>query len=205
MFTKSFDDYVCEGDSIVCEVDGLTITARIVRDDCSDSPDERDDGFWPTLNPNHAGFIGAGKNMADLIPQRKRAEEILQAWKNDEWFYCGIVLSVSKNGVLLDKHAASLWGIECNYPADPATPECKPNAYLMEVAKELLPETIETAQAALKKLCPQETLLAAAQAVIKASLADIFVDVKICPEMAAQLEAFNDALAALAAAINQVS
>ena len=42
--------------------------------------------------------------------------EILKAWANDEWRYVGVVLQVSRAGIVLDEHAASLWGIEANYP-----------------------------------------------------------------------------------------
>ena len=45
-FSERFQSYVCEGDAIDCEADGYTVTARIVRDDCPDAPDERHDGFW---------------------------------------------------------------------------------------------------------------------------------------------------------------
>ena len=47
-FRERFDRYVCEGDSIAVEIDGFRVTARIVRDDCPDSPDERQGGFWPS-------------------------------------------------------------------------------------------------------------------------------------------------------------
>jgi len=32
-FSQKFDSFVCESDSITCEVDGYTITARIAHDD----------------------------------------------------------------------------------------------------------------------------------------------------------------------------
>jgi len=38
----------------------------------------------------------------------------MAAWKNDEWYYCGVILSVAIDGIVLDDHAASLWGIEAN-------------------------------------------------------------------------------------------
>ena len=61
-FTERFQSFVCEGDSISCEVAGLEIIARIVRDDCPDAPDERQDGFWPSLYKDAPGFIGAGNH-----------------------------------------------------------------------------------------------------------------------------------------------
>jgi hypothetical protein len=75
--------------------------------------------------------------------------ESLKEWCDDEWHYIGIVLSASRNGIALDDCAASLWGIECNYPGSD-------NAYLSEVAAELLPEALTVARAALASLCDCE-------------------------------------------------
>ena len=36
------------------------------------------------------------------------SEEQIKQWKNDEWFFCGVVLSVYKAGVCLTNNAASL-------------------------------------------------------------------------------------------------
>jgi hypothetical protein len=47
VFTEEFGQYVNDGDSISCEVDGFTLTAKVYRDDCSDAPWERDDGHGP--------------------------------------------------------------------------------------------------------------------------------------------------------------
>ena len=70
----------------------------------------------------------------------------MEAWRKDEWFYCGIVLSVSREDVVLDSHAASLWGIEANYPDSD-------NSYLNTVANELLPEALDAGRAAIQRLC----------------------------------------------------
>tara|TARA_A100001391_G_scaffold133642_6_gene92668 strand:- start:14351 stop:14542 length:192 start_codon:yes stop_codon:yes gene_type:complete len=59
-FIERFQTFVCQGDSIDTEVEGYLITARIVRDDCPDAPDERQNGFWPSLYQDAPGFIGAG-------------------------------------------------------------------------------------------------------------------------------------------------
>ena len=145
-FRERFDPYVCEGDSIACEIDGFRITARIVRDDCPDRPDQRQDGFWPSLYINDPGFIGPGNNFRErLAKAQAEAEAVMEAWRKDEWFYCGIVLAIECEGVELEPHAASLWGIEANYPGSD-------NAYLNEVADELLPEALEAGRAALKRL-----------------------------------------------------
>jgi len=146
-FTETFGPHVCEGDSIACERDGFRIVARIVRDDCPDAPDQRQDGFWPSLIKDAPGFIGPGKNFrARYAEAQAKAETVMAAWRRDEWFYCGIVLAVSLEGVELDAHAASLWGVEANYPGTD-------NSYLTEVANELLPEALEAGCAAASRLC----------------------------------------------------
>jgi len=145
-FTESFDSFVCAGDTIAAQADGYTVTARVLRDDCPDAPDRRQDGFWPTLDPQDAGYIGADKSEADLATAKAQAKSVMDAWEADEWFYCGIVIRVARAGVTLDDYAASLWGIEANYPDSD-------NAYLTEVARELVPEAIDAARVALATLC----------------------------------------------------
>ena len=152
-FTQRFQTFVCEGDSLTCEVAGFEITARIVRDDCSDAPDERQDGFWPSLYKDAPGFIGAGNNFRERFAQAQaRAEAVMEAWRGDEWFYCGIVLSVAFEGLELERHAASLWGIEANYPDSD-------NAYLADVANELLPEALDAGRAILARVTSRAAAL----------------------------------------------
>jgi hypothetical protein len=69
----------------------------------------------------------------------------MSAWKAGDWFYCGIVLSVAFEDVVLNASACSLWGIEANYPGSD-------NAYLTEVANELLPEALAAARETLSRL-----------------------------------------------------
>lgn len=155
-FSSAFGDgsgYVCDGDTISCERAGITYVARIVRDDSGDRPDERDDGFWPSLDPKSAGYIG-GKSEATLQRRTARAQAVLEAWARDEWWYVGVVIaayyetgSAEVGRIELDDHAASLWGIECNYPASRRNPN--PNIYLTEVANELLLEAEDRAKQVL--------------------------------------------------------
>ena len=62
----------------------------------------------------------------------------IKQWRNDVWSFCGVVLEVSLNGVLLGKHCASLWGVDLNYNK-------RSNRYLSEVALELESEALEYA------------------------------------------------------------
>jgi hypothetical protein len=110
-----FPAYACEGDRIEWTREGFDFVARLVYDTDTKPTD------FECCSPYD-----------------------LARWKNDEWFYCGVVLSVSLKGIELDHHAASLWGIECNYGDD--------NAYLSEVAQELEAEALETARAEVARI-----------------------------------------------------
>lgn len=150
MFTKHFDKFTCNGDSITCTVDGFDCVATIHHDDCGGSPDKQQDGFWPTLDPKDAGYIGDGKTAAQLTYAKRKASHVMNAWKSNEWWYVGVAVIVSKNGIQLTgdfDHA--LWGIECNYPYGD-------NKYLREVANDLLTEAIEAARKAIASLCIRE-------------------------------------------------
>jgi hypothetical protein len=110
-----FDKYVCEGDTIEWTREGFDFVARVVYD--HDTKPSDSECYAP---------------------------EDVTRWENDEWFYCGIVLSVSLQGIELEPHAASLWGIDCNFGTD--------NAYLAEVAQELESEALDTARAEVARI-----------------------------------------------------
>lgn len=111
-----FNAYACQGDAINWTAEGFDFVARLEYD--TDSNPEDADCYSP---------------------------EDVQRWKNDKWFYVGVVLSVSRNGVELSDHAASLWGIECNF-------NNTSNAYLSEVAQDLQGEALEVARAELARM-----------------------------------------------------
>jgi len=146
MFTERFSSFVCPGDVITCQTEGFTVSARIIPDDCPDPPDQRQDGFWPSLYKDAPGFIGPGNNFrARFAKAQAEAEAIMEGWRKGDWFYCGIILSVSLDGVELAPHAASLWGVEANYPDTD-------NSYLTEVAANLLPEALAAGREVLARL-----------------------------------------------------
>ena len=69
------------------------------------------------------------------------SEENIQAWKDGEWFFCGMVVTASRHEVELGK--ASLWGIECNLGG---------NEHLNSLAKELEDEACQATRDWLKRL-----------------------------------------------------
>ena len=160
IFKERFASFVCPGDVITCETEGFSVSARIVPDDCPDPPDQRQDGFWPSLYRDAPGFMGEpdqelvrgsnspanGNNFRQRFAKAQaEAEALMDGWRKSDWFYCGIVLSVSLDGVELAPHAASLFGLEANYPETD-------NSYLTEVAGHLLPEALAAARAVLARL-----------------------------------------------------
>ncbi len=137
-FTEKFRDYVCVGDSISCTIGDYTITARLEGDENGERPDERQDGFWPSFDRNEDGFIGDGKIIADFAAEQENSKSIMETWERDEWFYCGVILSVKIEDIELTRHATSLWGLEANFL------DTK-NENLTQTANELLPEALEVA------------------------------------------------------------
>lgn len=110
-----FNSYVCIDDTVNWSHDGFDFTARIVFDyDSKPSDSECYD------------------------------EQEIKNWKNDEWFFCGVILSVSFKGVELDNNAASLWVIECNIGGN--------NDYLSEVCEELQSEAFDVAKSEFNRI-----------------------------------------------------
>lgn len=72
-------------------------------------------------------------------------EDDILLFNLDQWFYCGIVLSIEKNGIVIEDNAASLWGVECNFPG-------VDNSCLSEVAQELESEDIEVGKVELQRM-----------------------------------------------------
>ena len=132
MYTDKFDAFVCQDDSITVDVDGFTATARIEYDETYNIDDDDCHNTDQTITGCN------DKQFKELLSNR-------QAWFNDEWFYCGVVISVSRNGIKLTDWDA-LWGIEANYPTGN-------NDYLTEVANELLSDAIDNAKECLSMLC----------------------------------------------------
>jgi|TARA_R110000822_G_scaffold45056_2_gene120695 hypothetical protein len=69
----------------------------------------------------------------------------IDSWKRDEWSFCNVVLTAARRGISLDTFSACLGGVEMNFPGSD-------NAYLTQVAGELLDEALPDARTALAKI-----------------------------------------------------
>ena len=72
-------------------------------------------------------------------------EEEAALWRSESWFFCGVILSVYKAGVCLSDNAASLWGVEVNFPN-------ASNSYISDIVKELESEALQEGESILQKL-----------------------------------------------------
>jgi len=138
MFTKGFGPNAATGDTIECDLgEGWTVTAQLYEDDCRDRPDECDEGFWPSRNPEAAGYVHPSCFGAEQV----KAVAAMAAWEAGDWFFCGVVVRVKFMGHLFStEYGNALWGVECNHPSAPD------NAYLLTVANDLLPEALDDAK-----------------------------------------------------------
>jgi hypothetical protein len=132
-FDGEFDSYVLYGEYLEVEIEGFTVRARIEFDEDHHINDD------DTHNPDREVTGCNDEQHARMMAAR-------QAWFDNKWFYCGIVLSVSIKGIMLDNYAASLWGIEANYPIPNS------NTYLTQVANELLPEAVQVGKEILARI-----------------------------------------------------
>jgi hypothetical protein len=112
-----FDAYACIGDSITWHKDGFDLTATLEHDQDS----HVDDSEW-------------------YSPIK------IKQWKNDDWFFVGVVISVSKNNIELLDHAASIWGTECNFNK-------RSNRHLAGLAQDMESEAISAAKVRITEIC----------------------------------------------------
>ena len=120
IFPSCFDRFVCIGDKLTFRQGDFVFDATI----CYDEDRSIDDDDCHNIDQNVTGCDDK---------QQKKLLDARLAWFRDEWFYCGLVLSVSHDSGAQWRHVESLWGIEANYPESD-------NSYLTEIANEMLPQ-----------------------------------------------------------------
>lgn len=91
--------------------------SRVVTNDLDNPrPDEHDDGFWPSEDPDDAGYIGAGGNIEEAYALAKAR---MEAWERGDWSYVGVQaraqIFVPIGGGSFTQYellSAGLWSIE---------------------------------------------------------------------------------------------
>lgn len=88
------------------------------RDETAERPDEMQDGFWPSADPEAPGYIGE-HTAAELAEAQAAAQARMDAWERDEWEYVGTIarahIAVPIGGgsfVTFTIDSAGLWGTE---------------------------------------------------------------------------------------------
>lgn len=85
-----------------------------IPDDSAGRPDENDDGFWPSADPDHCAYVAP----EDFAEQMRIAEERMAAFDRGQWGFIGIRARahclIARNGVgtVFSLESAGLWGIE---------------------------------------------------------------------------------------------
>lgn len=114
-----FEAFACIGDSVSWEKNGFTLTATL-----EEGPDT---------------------NVRDYECYTSKQ---ISAWRNDEWLFVGVVVSVKRGGIEILEHAASRYGLDCNFPSL----RKNPNWYLSSVLQELEPEALEAAESRVSEI-----------------------------------------------------
>jgi hypothetical protein len=86
---NKFSKYVCVGDNVEKEWNGLTLRAELFHDEFT-TPDSFD----------------------------CYSDEQIESWKGGDWFFGGIAVSLLCGDTILGTHLASLWGLDCNIVDD---------------------------------------------------------------------------------------
>ena len=181
MFTKGFDSYVCDGDTIKCTVDGFDITATIHHDDSGDAPWESCDGHGPVSD-----WTSRSKRAGELVLHSDHGShryydfaEAIKIAKRDGWdaqpYKTGTKAQQAERAVKADFEALQAWckdewwyvgvavtmsknDIQLTGDFDHALwgieanyPDSD-NAHLTEVANEYIDEALAAARIAVSKL-----------------------------------------------------
>lgn len=106
----------------------VTITMECAQDDRGDRPDDNDEDFWPSKDPDAADYVFS----ENYETQMELAQERMNAWRNGEWEYIGvravadIKVPYGRDWITTRIKSPGLWGIESDAGAD----------YLAEVFEE---------------------------------------------------------------------
>jgi hypothetical protein len=94
---------------------------KTLNDDTIQDPASNDEGFWPSLDKDSAGYVGENPSVS-FEKQMQQAKDRMDAYENNEWCYVG-VYAVAKiydyNGSNMTSYSlqsSGIWGVEsdCN-------------------------------------------------------------------------------------------
>lgn len=90
----------------------------IKEDKHSGRPDENDEGFWPSLDPKAAGWIGS-QDQAEFDRQQAAAEGRMRAYECGAWSYIGVLSRATvyvpvggSSFAVYTLLSPGLWGVE---------------------------------------------------------------------------------------------
>lgn len=99
----------------------ITITIEIVPDDNQERPDENDEGFWPSKDPDAAGYVDPDK----FDDEWAKAQARMDAWERGDWYYVGVRAKAEikvphgrDHWILSTMRSPGIWGIESDSGAD---------------------------------------------------------------------------------------
>lgn len=105
-------------DSKAAQVVSIEWRRVILTDDTPDGPDQRQDGFWPSRDPNANGYIGE-HTPAEFEAALMAANDRMAAWAKGDWEFVGVIARADIavpigqgcfTSFTID--SAGLWGVE---------------------------------------------------------------------------------------------
>jgi len=116
---------------------------KLIPDDDNPRPDEKDDGFWPSLNPKDAGYVGDNflccVSDSEFNQIELAAHYRMRAWERGDWYYVGVravaLCFIVRNGVgtYVNIESPGIWGVESD----------SDESYIEELYKEQIAELEE--------------------------------------------------------------
>lgn len=101
--------------------DGFYIQFHILTpaDDSGDTPEDHNEGFWPSRDKDDAGYIGAGRDFeARFSAAHDEAQARLERFNSGDWHYIGVqaeahcLLVHNDVGTFYELRSAGIWGVE---------------------------------------------------------------------------------------------
>lgn len=95
----------------------VQIERVLIEDDSARRPDEMQDGFWPSLDPDDAGYIGP-KTEAELAAEQAKCKRRMADYEAGARGYVGVIARakclIVRDGVgtYVNIDSPGLWGIE---------------------------------------------------------------------------------------------